>query len=70
MAQKHEESVHEALSHSSCSPMYSGGRYSIHPSVQERLMIMGRFGAVLEEFEVQDALHNVFATKYGGFTFE
>lgn len=32
--------------------------------------IAPRFGAVLEEFEVQDALHNVFATKYGGFTFE
>ena len=29
-----------------------------------------RFGAVLEEFEVRDALHNVFATRYGGFTFE
>ena len=33
-------------------------------------MVICSFGAVLEEFEVQDALHNVFATKYGGFTFE
>lgn len=35
-----------------------------------RLILDGRFGAVLEEFEVRDALHNVFATRYGGFTFE
>lgn len=28
------------------------------------------FGAVLEEFEVHDALNNVFSTKFGGFNFE
>lgn len=44
---------------------------SIHPNfIHGFCLTLSSFGAVLEEFEVHDALSNVFSTKFSEFNFE